>query len=555
MKPALRRFTSLVLCLFILLSAIPLGIAAETPAAEPTEKPVYTSLPKPKGTLRSPGTEKWKIPTVVPKGINPYPVCPHPYNNDMNAYYAYSEPDAIGYVVTFSADSVLEAGFDYVAIFDKDRNQMSFLDSSNVLWYQFTGTQLAGLELVINSSKFYTNLYTDASGTANGFRYTKIIPVYPENNTTATLFTCEQSGPNAATLVWNKVTGAQGYTLYRGTGGAYTAVTDIVGSVTATDNGLAAGITYYYAIGPYYVDGAMVRHYYSYSNEMSVSIMAAPVFEKAVALNDTTAYLKWKSNSEVDGYTISRAIGNPAGPYVYLKLVEGTSYVDKTLISGNTYFYKVTPYIMYSQRIKGAESVASPAVTYTAPSLVSVRQHNSNTMKIIWNAVAGVNGYQVYRKTGPTGTYSNIKTVTGSVNYLDVGLTPGLKYYYTVRPYTIISGVTYYGAFTAVLSETILARAALTLVHRLSATKVHFKWLSFTPAQNADGYRIYRSTSSTGTFTYCKTFLDTGAAEENLYFTDPTMVAGKTYYYKIAAFRLYGATRVDGALSAAKKLQ
>jgi len=60
-----------------------------------------------------------------------------------------------------------------------------------------------------------------------------------------------------------------------------------------------------------------------------------------------------------------------------------------------------------------------------------------------WNPIAGANGYEVYRSTAATGTYTKIASVPASTTaYTHSGLSSGKTYYYKVRAYVVKSGST-----------------------------------------------------------------------------------------------------------------
>ena len=75
----------------------------------------------------------------------------------------------------------------------------------------------------------------------------------------------------------------------------------------------------------------------------------------------------------------------------------------------------------------------------SAPAQVSltVKQTASKTVTLTWKKVSGADGYEIYRKTGSSGSYTKIKTVTGgsTLTYKNTGLSIGKKYYYKVRAY------------------------------------------------------------------------------------------------------------------------
>ncbi|MFT3952587.1 MAG: hypothetical protein QM689_11700 [Oscillospiraceae bacterium] len=66
-----------------------------------------------------------------------------------------------------------------------------------------------------------------------------------------------------------------------------------------------------------------------------------------------------------------------------------------------------------------------------------------------YTKVSGVTGYEIYRATSKTGTYTKIKT-TSATSFANTGLTKGKTYYYKVRTYKTVNGVKYYSAYSAV---------------------------------------------------------------------------------------------------------
>ncbi len=75
----------------------------------------------------------------------------------------------------------------------------------------------------------------------------------------------------------------------------------------------------------------------------------------------------------------------------------------------------------------------------SAPAQVSltVKQTASKAVTLTWKKISGADGYEIYRKTGVSGTYTKIKTITSgsTLTYKNTGLTVGKKYYYKVRAY------------------------------------------------------------------------------------------------------------------------
>ena len=75
-------------------------------------------------------------------------------------------------------------------------------------------------------------------------------------------------------------------------------------------------------------------------------------------------------------------------------------------------------------------------------------------LRLSWEPMSGVDGYQIYRATSKSGKYAKIATVKGasSATYTDTGRTCGTRYYYKLRAYKKIGGKTVYSKYSAILS-------------------------------------------------------------------------------------------------------
>ena len=75
-------------------------------------------------------------------------------------------------------------------------------------------------------------------------------------------------------------------------------------------------------------------------------------------------------------------------------------------------------------------------------------------LRLSWEPLSGVDGYQIYRATSKSGKYAKIATVKGasSATYTDTGRTCGTRYYYKLRAYKKIGGKTVYSKYSSILS-------------------------------------------------------------------------------------------------------
>ena len=76
-------------------------------------------------------------------------------------------------------------------------------------------------------------------------------------------------------------------------------------------------------------------------------------------------------------------------------------------------------------------------------------------LRLSWEPLSGVDGYQIYRATSKSGKYAKIATVKGaaSASYTDTGRTCGTRYYYKLRAYKKIGGKTVYSKYSSILSS------------------------------------------------------------------------------------------------------
>lgn len=66
-----------------------------------------------------------------------------------------------------------------------------------------------------------------------------------------------------------------------------------------------------------------------------------------------------------------------------------------------------------------------------------------------WDKCVGVTGYEVYRSTSKTGTYTKVGTVSAT-SFKNTGLKSGKTYYYKVRAYKTVGSTKLYGAYSSV---------------------------------------------------------------------------------------------------------
>jgi len=172
-----------------------------------------------------------------------------------------------------------------------------------------------------------------------------------------------------------------------------------------------------------------------------------------------------------------------------------------------------------------------------------------NQQKVTWSKVTGATSYKVYKSTNNK-TYKLVKTVKSSASrvYKSTGLEAGRTYYYKVRAVRVSGGTTYWGIKgSAAKLKTVLYKGEITYGKNTAKGTATIKW---TGVNGAHGYKIYRSmTGKDGSFKLIKT------AKYVTQYKNTGLKKGKTYYYKVKAYRMVNGKAVYGTISPAKAIK
>lgn len=184
---------------------------------------------------------------------------------------------------------------------------------------------------------------------------------------------------------------------------------------------------------------------------------------------------------------------------------------------------------------------AAGAAVPDAPSSPKAVSVSYNSIKVSWNAVGGANGYAVYRYNDSIKKFERVKATT-SLSFTNTSLTTGKTYYYKVFSYKTSGSSNIYSASSATVSAKPVP-AAPASPKAVSASYNSIK-ISWNAVGGATGYVVYRLNTSAGTYERAK-------VTKSLTFTDGSLTTGKTYTYKVRAYRTVGSSNVYGNPSAA----
>lgn len=196
----------------------------------------------------------------------------------------------------------------------------------------------------------------------------------------------------------------------------------------------------------------------------------------------------------------------------------------------------------------GTEAISAPTTVTvglpvpTAPTGLAATAGNAQ-VSLSWTAVSGATYYNLYRgaSAGGEGT-TPLKTGLTGTSYTDLGLTNGTTYFYKLSAANA-NGTSSQSAEVSAKPQVPVLAPPTGLVATRGVKRSLKITISWTASAGATSYKIYRSTSSSGTYTSLGTISSTSFANTGL-------KNGVTYYYKVAAANATSSSTLAGPVSA-----
>lgn len=339
---------------------------------------------------------------------------------------------------------------------------------------------------------------------------------------------------------WSSLTGIKGYRVYRSASVKWTDST-LVGSSTSSsyvDKDLLSNKTYYYKVSACNGSGES-------STSLSVKAttkLGTPTNVTADATSTSSIRVSWSLVNGADGYYVYRSSTGNTGSYTKVGSPASPPYTDNGLSSNTTYYYQVSAY----NNAAGEESLRSEyfsvRIDLNAPIMNVNPVSSSSNIIVSWSSVSGAIRYHVYRATSASGNYSQIGTAS-STSYTDNNVTAGQTYYYKVSAYNgnmESSLSSNYATATLGLYAPSSVNALVVASTNSGSNSIIVVW---TPVSGVTGYKVYRSTSSNGSYS------SVGSTASASY-TDNNVSSGTTYYYKVSSTTTSGAESSQSSATA-----
>ncbi len=361
---------------------------------------------------------------------------------------------------------------------------------------------------------------------------------------------------SAISLAWTPVAAGTyavaGYQIFRTSTGGVPTFYSTVASPTATvyaDPGVVNGTAYQYEVRAYDAGGHL--------GGLSPIVTGQPPVTPPAGLTALWnlpaqgVSLQWQPSIgdafPISGYNVyrgtcatclalfSRLVNNGAGPPTT------TTFTDTAVAVAKTYHYAVT-----ALSTEGATSTTTTEGSRTAtvrilvppapPFGLTISPSAGAALYLKWsltsNATGNVNTYRVYRATF-AGSLSPTQVASfgpqSATEFTNNGLASGQRYFYRVTALVFVNPDLAESAYSTETSLPVEPSAVQNFIGAANDSIVRLRWDDLQPAQEVQGYKLYRSTVAAFSNTL---FL---ASVSTSYYDDTTAVNAVTYVYWIKA--------------------
>lgn len=263
--------------------------------------------------------------------------------------------------------------------------------------------------------------------------------------------------------------------------------------------------------------------------------------------NKSTIKLTWTKNKQASGYIIYRKTDETEYEvYAYIEDASTVSFTDDLITQGTKYRYNIVAYKI-AECGEEAKSLMRKTGTNIVRTKVTLTNQNGS-VRVKWTKVKDAAGYKLYRKCSGEDKYTLIKNLSGesSTAYTDksskVVRNGKASYYYIVPYYENSSNVV---LKTCARTNYYMDRSEVTSLTTSGSKALRVEWES-NPQGN--GYQIRYSRNSN--MENAKTI--TVASKTTLSKKISELVAGKTYYVQVRAYKTYKDVKYYSGWSAKK---
>ena len=437
----------------------------------------------------------------------------HPYDNDCDQTWTIHRDGAVRIDVTFTEDTYTESDYDYIYIYDGDDELVG----------SYSGDELSGTKITVNSDTVKIRLTSDSSNTEYGFALAKIEAIYEtqcdhsnteiRNSKSAGCTTEGYTGDTYCKNCGEKISSGEVIPAK-----GHTEVTDKAVAATCTKTGLTEG-------KHCSVCNAVIKAQETVPATGKHSFGNWKITKAATCTATGTKTRTCSGCGKVETATIAKT----AHKYV------------NTVVKPT---YTAQGYTLHKCSVCGASYKDTYTAKLTLAKVTGVKLGGraADALRVNWTKNANASGYIVEMYKG--GKWVRVAKITNNstTTFRKAGLKAGTVYKFRVKAYKMSGKTAVYGAYSA----TVAARTNPSVMTgaKLSGRAADALRINWTKNTSADGYivemyqgnkwvRVAKITNNSTT-----TFRKAG------------LKASSVYKFRVRAYKMSGKTALYGNYSA-----
>ena len=265
----------------------------------------------------------------------------------------------------------------------------------------------------------------------------------------------------------------------------------------------------------------------------TIAIANAPTDLSTTTVSSNQINMTWNDNAADEiGYVVERSLGNNFNFLEVARLPkDATSYSDRSLEGGLTYFYRIKTIENGTGNVFSNESAATTIISVpNAPLGLTIESKSIEHVKIGWEDNSNIETeYVVERSTNNANSYVVVANYPADiVSYVDVNVSDATTYYYRVKAVNAQGDSEYSNEVEVIIPiDTSPAQPTNFTATVNSSTEIILTWNDI--AINETSYRIDRSLNSYGYEELVVLDADTES------YMDVGLTPKTKYYYRITA--------------------